>query len=215
MTVHAALQNRVAFLINNISPKNVDSKVNEMRDLITQELWPWFANYMVVKRAAQVRMLQVWTLGDCALQELCNGKKHRARALFPQLHRSQEFTWAPPASSLSSVLHLRCPPPSSWLLCSQFYPFSWRLVHLQEPNFHVAYVELLEKMDKGAMQKHLAVTTYKYIKVLLKSDRIKTQVSHSGAMQACLACARDFIGLQESTTCKLLCWPALLQAGMG
>ena len=47
----------------------------------------------------------------------------------------------------------------------------------------MAYVELLEKMDKSAMQKHLAVTTYKYIKVLLKSDRIKTQVrgSHSSA----------------------------------
>ena len=61
MTVTAALQNRVAFLINNISPRNVDSKVNEMQELITQELWPWFANYMVVKRAAQVRVLQVWT----------------------------------------------------------------------------------------------------------------------------------------------------------
>lgn len=59
---NAALQNRVAFLINNISPKNVDTKVNEMRELITQELWPWFANYMVVKRAAQVRLRQVWTL---------------------------------------------------------------------------------------------------------------------------------------------------------
>ena len=79
------------------------------------------------------------------------------------------------------MLHLRVASPPSWLLCSQSQSFSRRLVHLQEPNFHVAYVELLEKMDKGAMQKHLAVTTYKYIKVLLKSDRIKTQVSHSVA----------------------------------
>ena len=69
MTGHAALQNRVAFLINNISPKNVDSKVNEMRDLISQELWPWFANYMVVKRAAQVRVLQVWTLHPSLLSK--------------------------------------------------------------------------------------------------------------------------------------------------
>ena len=67
--------------------------------------------------------------------------------------------------------------PSHWLLCGLLQSFIRRPVHLQEPNFHVAYVELLEKMDKGAMQKHLAVTTYKYIKVLLKSERIKTQES--------------------------------------
>ena len=89
VTVHAALQNRVAFLINNISPRNVDSKVNEMRELISQELWPWFANYMVVKRAAQVRVLQVWTTEGCASHELCHGKNHVARALFPQVHASQ------------------------------------------------------------------------------------------------------------------------------
>ena len=112
----------------------------------------------------------------CALQELWSSKIHVARALFPQLlHLGSAAIKHVVSPALALVF------PSSWLLCSLFQSFSRHLVHLQEPNFHVAYVELLEKMDKGAMQKHLAVTTYKYIKVLLKSDRIKTQVSHSGA----------------------------------
>ena len=48
---------------------------------------------------------------------------------------------------------------------------------MQEPNFHVLYLELMEKMNKPMMDKHLATTTYKYIKILLRSDRIKTHVS--------------------------------------
>lgn len=48
---------------------------------------------------------------------------------------------------------------------------------VQEPNFHVLYLELMEKMNKVMMDKHLATTTYKYIKILLRSDRIKTHVS--------------------------------------
>lgn len=47
---------------------------------------------------------------------------------------------------------------------------------LQEPNFHVLYLEVMEHMNKPMMDKHLASTTFKYIKILLRSDRIKTQV---------------------------------------
>lgn len=47
---------------------------------------------------------------------------------------------------------------------------------VQEPNFHVLYLELMEQMNKPMMDKHLASTTFKYIKILLRSDRIKTQV---------------------------------------
>ncbi len=49
---------------------------------------------------------------------------------------------------------------------------------MQEPNFHVLYLELMEQMDKPMMDRHLASTTFKYIEILLRSDRIKTQVSH-------------------------------------
>lgn len=49
---------------------------------------------------------------------------------------------------------------------------------MQEPNFHVLYLELMEQMNKPMMDRQLASTTFKYIKILLRSDRIKTQVSH-------------------------------------
>lgn len=53
---------------------------------------------------------------------------------------------------------------------------------VQEPNFHVLYLELMEQMNKPMMDKHLASTTFKYIKILLRSDRIKTQVG-AGPLQ--------------------------------
>lgn len=43
------------------------------------------------------------------------------------------------------------------------------------------YLELMEQMNKPMMDKHLASTTFKYIKILLRSDRIKTQVFHASA----------------------------------
>ena len=52
---------------------------------------------------------------------------------------------------------------------------------MQEPNFHVLYLELMEQMNKPMMDRHLASTTFKYIKILLRSDRIKTQVPHPPA----------------------------------
>lgn len=53
---------------------------------------------------------------------------------------------------------------------------------MQEPNFHVLYLELMEQMNKAMMDRHLASTTFKYIKILLRSDRIKTQVCHPFAL---------------------------------
>ena len=41
--------------INNLARDNLQDKLEIMSDLVTDEYWPWFANYMVVKRAAQVR----------------------------------------------------------------------------------------------------------------------------------------------------------------
>ncbi len=57
---------------------------------------------------------------------------------------------------------------------------------MQEPNFHVLYLELMEQMNKPMMDRHLASTTFKYIKILLRSDRIKTQVSHLPTGCTCL-----------------------------
>lgn len=46
---------RVHFIINNITSMNIEQKAKELKGIVAQEYWPWFANYLVVKRAAQVR----------------------------------------------------------------------------------------------------------------------------------------------------------------
>ena len=47
------VQDRVGFLINNLTKSNLKQKASELKDFLTEEYWPWFCNYMVVKRAAQ------------------------------------------------------------------------------------------------------------------------------------------------------------------
>lgn len=44
---------RIHFLINNLSIDTVDAKVKDIKDRIWPEYQSWFANYMVVRRAAQ------------------------------------------------------------------------------------------------------------------------------------------------------------------
>lgn len=48
------LQDGINMQINNLARDNLHVKLDTLSDLITDEFWPWFANYMVVKRAAQV-----------------------------------------------------------------------------------------------------------------------------------------------------------------
>ena len=47
------VQDKVIFLVNNLSGNNLEAKAKELKAILTSETYPWFANYMVVKRAAQ------------------------------------------------------------------------------------------------------------------------------------------------------------------
>ena len=47
---------QVHFIVNNLSTANLEAKGNALKELLPREFWPWFSNYMVVKRAAQVRL---------------------------------------------------------------------------------------------------------------------------------------------------------------
>ncbi len=44
---------KIFFIMNNLTPVNVESKAKELRPIICPEYLNWFANYLVVKRAAQ------------------------------------------------------------------------------------------------------------------------------------------------------------------
>uniref|UniRef100_A0A6N2L7C3 CCR4-NOT transcription complex subunit 1 n=1 Tax=Salix viminalis TaxID=40686 RepID=A0A6N2L7C3_SALVM len=46
------IQDKVSFMINNISIANVESKAKEFTEILKEQYYPWFAQYMVMKRAS-------------------------------------------------------------------------------------------------------------------------------------------------------------------
>ncbi len=49
----AQVQDKVGFVVNNLSASNLEAKARELAGVLEAAMYPWFANYMVVKRAAQ------------------------------------------------------------------------------------------------------------------------------------------------------------------
>lgn len=46
------LQDKIAFIFNNLSQLNLKTKCDELRDLVSEEYWSWLAQYLVMKRAS-------------------------------------------------------------------------------------------------------------------------------------------------------------------
>ncbi|XP_058113900.1 uncharacterized protein LOC131256857 isoform X2 [Magnolia sinica] len=44
------IQDKILFMINNISASNMDVKAKEFTDVLKEQYYPWFAQYMVMKR---------------------------------------------------------------------------------------------------------------------------------------------------------------------
>ena len=44
------IQDKISFIINNIAVTNVEAKAKEFSDILKDEYFPWFAQYMVMKR---------------------------------------------------------------------------------------------------------------------------------------------------------------------
>ncbi|XP_069701673.1 CCR4-NOT transcription complex subunit 1 isoform X6 [Periplaneta americana] len=47
-----ALQDKIGFVFNNLSQLNLQTKCDELREIVTEEYWPWMAQYLVMKRAS-------------------------------------------------------------------------------------------------------------------------------------------------------------------
>ncbi|CAG8484109.1 12575_t:CDS:10 [Ambispora gerdemannii] len=47
-----AVQDKILFIVNNVAQSNLDTKVAEMKDILKESHFRWFANYLVVKRAS-------------------------------------------------------------------------------------------------------------------------------------------------------------------
>ncbi|XP_015889443.2 uncharacterized protein LOC107424219 isoform X1 [Ziziphus jujuba] len=46
------VQDKISFMINNISAANVEAKAKELTEILKEQYYPWFAQYMVMKRAS-------------------------------------------------------------------------------------------------------------------------------------------------------------------
>nr|KAJ3414525.1 hypothetical protein HK105_001741 [Polyrhizophydium stewartii] len=46
------LQDKILFIVNNVSSANLSSKVSEMSEILKPEFFAWFSHYLVVKRAS-------------------------------------------------------------------------------------------------------------------------------------------------------------------
>ncbi|CAL5366920.1 unnamed protein product [Camellia sinensis] len=46
------IQDKILFLINNISSSNMEAKAMEFTEILSEQYYPWFAQYMVMKRAS-------------------------------------------------------------------------------------------------------------------------------------------------------------------
>ncbi|KAJ7950880.1 putative CCR4-NOT transcription complex protein [Quillaja saponaria] len=46
------VQDKISFIINNISVTNIEAKSKELAEILKEQFYPWFAQYMVMKRAS-------------------------------------------------------------------------------------------------------------------------------------------------------------------
>ncbi|VVC94202.1 unnamed protein product, partial [Leptidea sinapis] len=47
-----AVQDKSAFIFNNLSQLNLQTKCDELKEILTEEFYPWLAQYLVMKRAS-------------------------------------------------------------------------------------------------------------------------------------------------------------------
>ncbi|RZC02395.1 CCR4-NOT transcription complex subunit 1 isoform C [Glycine soja] len=46
------VQDKILFIINNVSAANIEAKAKEFTEILKEQYYPWFAQYMVMKRAS-------------------------------------------------------------------------------------------------------------------------------------------------------------------
>ncbi|XP_075501008.1 uncharacterized protein LOC142539437 isoform X2 [Primulina tabacum] len=51
-TPASEIQDKISFIINNLSAANIEAKAKEFTEILSERYYPWFAQYMVMKRAS-------------------------------------------------------------------------------------------------------------------------------------------------------------------
>lgn len=51
------IRDKISFIINNLSAANIEAKAKELTEILKEQYYPWFAQYMVMKRLEISRSL--------------------------------------------------------------------------------------------------------------------------------------------------------------
>lgn len=51
------IQDKISFIINNLSPANAETKAREFSEFFQEQYYPWFAQYLVMKRYNYLKSL--------------------------------------------------------------------------------------------------------------------------------------------------------------
>ncbi|CAB4419785.1 unnamed protein product [Rhizophagus irregularis] len=106
-----AIQDKILFIINNVAQSNLETKVAEMKDILKESHYRWFANYLVVKRASiepNYHQLYLQFLESLESQSLCRHVLHESFANIRVLLNSEKTVQSSSERSLLKNL-------GSWL----------------------------------------------------------------------------------------------------
>ncbi|CAG8494332.1 7474_t:CDS:10 [Funneliformis mosseae] len=106
-----AVQDKILFIINNVAQSNLETKVAEMKDILKESHYRWFANYLVVKRASiepNYHQLYLQFLESLESQSLCRHVLHETFANVKVLLNSEKTVQSSSERSLLKNL-------GSWL----------------------------------------------------------------------------------------------------
>jgi CCR4-NOT transcription complex subunit 1 len=106
-----AVQDKILFIINNVAQSNLETKVAEMKDILKESHYRWFANYLVVKRASiepNYHQLYLQFLESLESQSLCRHVLHETFANINVLLNSEKTVQSSSERSLLKNL-------GSWL----------------------------------------------------------------------------------------------------
>lgn len=106
-----AIQDKILFIINNVAQSNLETKVAEMKDILKESHYRWFANYLVVKRASiepNYHQLYLQFLESLESQSLCRHVLHETFANIKVLLNSEKTVQSSSERSLLKNL-------GSWL----------------------------------------------------------------------------------------------------
>jgi hypothetical protein len=167
--------------------QNTDAKVKDLQKEVAPQYYPWFANYMVVKRAAQVRQ---------------GGHAQQTGGLQPTTHAAVRL-FHTHALTPAHYCRTSCQRPSNPLLTPRTLPRHPTPTPphphptpphptpphptpphptpphqpAQEPNFHLTYVDLVEKWNERKLTDLFIRTTVHYVKVMIASKLLKANSS--------------------------------------